>query len=70
MSESGAGFVDREMREYLTLRDMGINVDDSIRLTKFIRQDTITYSHTQLAQTIFTLPNMTLGRITRPQHQL
>ena len=27
---SGAEFVDREMRECLTLRDMGINVDDSI----------------------------------------
>ena len=35
-SESGAEFVDRELREYLVLRDMGVQLDDSIRLTKFI----------------------------------
>jgi hypothetical protein len=27
--ESGADFVDREQKEYTTLREMGINVDDS-----------------------------------------
>ena len=32
-SESGAEFVDRELREYLALRDMGVQIDDSIRLT-------------------------------------
>ena len=54
--------VDRKMREYLDLRDMGINVDDCIRLTKFIRNDIITINnHKQLAQTIFTTPNTTLG---------
>ena len=37
-SESGAEFVDRELREYLTLRDMGVQIDDSIRLTKFIQR--------------------------------
>ena len=40
LSESGAEFVDRELREYLALRDMGVQIDDSIRLTKFIQQDT------------------------------
>ena len=39
-SESGAEFVDRELREYLALRDMGVQIDDSIRLTKFIQQGT------------------------------
>ena len=43
-SESDADFVDREMRVYLALRDMRINVDDSIRLTKFVGQDTINSS--------------------------
>jgi hypothetical protein len=38
--ESGADFVDREQREYTALREMGINVDDSLRLTKFIQQET------------------------------
>ena len=61
-SEYGAEFVDRELREYLALWDMGIQIDDSICLTKFIRQDTTTTKHKQLAQTIFTTPNMTLGR--------
>ena len=35
--ESGAEFVDRELREYLALRDMGVQIDDSIPLTKFIQ---------------------------------
>ena len=35
--ESGAEFVYREQREYLTLQQMEINVDDSLRLTKFIQ---------------------------------
>ena len=43
--KSGAEFVDREMHEYLVLRDMGIKVADSIWLTIFIRQDTIKSSH-------------------------
>ena len=41
---------------------MGVQIDDSIRLTKFILQDTTNTKHKQLAQTIFTKPNMTLGR--------
>ena len=61
-SESGAEFVDRELREYLALRDMGVQVDDSIRLTKFIQQNPTNTMHKQVAQTIFTTPNMTLGR--------
>lgn len=62
--ESGADFVDREQREYTMLREMGINVDDSLRLTKFIQQDTTNSKHKSLAQTIFTTPNMTLSRAT------
>ena len=61
-SESGAEFVDRELREYLASRDMGVQIDDFIRLTKFVQQDTTNTKHKQLAQTIFTTPNMTLGR--------
>ena len=49
-SEAGAEFVDRDMRQYLALRNMGINVDDFKRLIKFIRQDTINSSHKQLAR--------------------
>ena len=63
-NESGAEFVDREQKEYLALRDMGINVDDSLRLTKFIQQDSTNSKHKSLAQTIFTTPNMTLNRAT------
>ena len=48
-SESGAEFVDRELREYLALRDMGVLIDDSICLTKFIQQDTTNTTHKQLA---------------------
>ena len=50
------------MLEYLALHDMGINIDNSMRLTAFIRQDTINSSYKQLAQTIFTTRNMTMGR--------
>ena len=60
-SKSSAEFVDRELREYLALRDMGVQIDDSICLTKFIQQDTTNTKHKQLAQTTFTTPNMTLG---------
>jgi hypothetical protein len=62
--ESGADFVDREQREYTALREMGINVDDSLRLTKLIQQETTNSKHKSLAQTIFTTPNMTLSRAT------
>jgi hypothetical protein len=62
--ESGADFVDREQKEFLALREKGINVDDSLRLTKFIQQDTTHSKHKSLAQTIFTTPNMTLSRAT------
>ena len=61
-SESEAEFVHRELRENLALRDMGVQIDDSIRLTKFIQQDTTNKKHKHLAQTIFTTPNMTLRR--------
>ena len=63
-SETGAEFVDREQKEFLALRDMGINVDDSLRLTKFIQQKTTNERHKSLAQTIFSTPNMTLSRAT------
>jgi hypothetical protein len=62
--ESGADFVDREQKEFLALREIGINVDDSLRLTKFIQQDTTNSKHKSLAQTIFTTLNMTLSRAT------
>jgi hypothetical protein len=63
-NESGADFVDREQKEYLALREMGINVDDSLRLTKFIQPGTTNQKHKSLAQTIFTTPDMTLRRAT------
>jgi hypothetical protein len=62
--ESGAEFVDREQREFTALSEMGINMDDSLRLTKFIQQETTNSKHKSLAQTIFTTPNMTLSRAT------
>lgn len=62
--ETGADFVDREQKEFLALRDMGINVDDSLRLTKFIQQDTTNSRHKSLAHSIYTTPNMTLSRAT------
>ena len=62
--ESGAEFVDREQREYLALQQVGINVDDSLRLTKCIQQGTTNSKHRSLAQTIFSTPNMTLGNAT------
>jgi hypothetical protein len=45
--ESGADFVDREQRENTALREMGINVDDSLRLTKLFsrKQQTQSTSH-------------------------
>ena len=51
-SESGAEFVNRELREYLALRDIGVQINDSIRVTKFIQQDTTNTTHKPLAQTI------------------
>ena len=62
--ESGADFVDREQRAYVALQDMGVNVDDSLRLTKFIQQDSTNSKHKALAHSIFTTPNMTLNRAT------
>lgn len=43
---------------------MGVNVDDTLRLTKFIQQDSTNSKHKALAHTIFTTPNMTLNRAT------
>lgn len=63
-NETGADFVDREQKEYLALQQMGINVDDALRLTKFIQQGTTNSRHKSLAQTIFSTPNMTLKRAT------
>jgi hypothetical protein len=60
-TEIGAEFVDREQKEFIALREMGINVDDSLRLTKFIQQDTTNSKHKSLAQTIFSTPNMTFS---------
>ena len=51
-SESGADFVDIRTREYLALRDMGLNVDDSIRLTKFKQRDTINSSNNRPRHTL------------------
>lgn len=62
--ESGADFVDREQRAFIALQEMGVNVDDSLRLTKFIQQDSTNSKHKALAHTIFTTPNMTLNRAT------
>jgi hypothetical protein len=62
-SESGADFVDREAREFNSLRDMGVNVDVSMRLTKFIQQDTTNSRHKN-RQTLFTTPYITLNRAT------
>ena len=55
-SESGAEFVDREQREYLALRDMGVQIDDSIRLTKFIQQDTTNTSTNNLPRLFLQRP--------------
>ena len=62
--ESDAEFVDREQREYLALQQMGVNIDDYLGLTKFIQQGTTISKHRSLAQTIFSTPNMTLGKAT------
>jgi hypothetical protein len=62
--ESGADFVDREHKQFQALQEMGINMDDSLRLTKFIQLDTANSKHKSLAQTIFTTPIMTLSRAT------
>jgi hypothetical protein len=59
--ESGADFVDWEKKEFIALREMGINVDDSLRLTKFIQQDTTNSKPKSLAQTVFTTPKMILS---------
>ena len=59
--KSDAEFVDRKQREYLALQQMGINIDDSLRLTKFIQQGTTNSKHRSLAQTIFSSPNMTFS---------
>ena len=40
-----------------------MQIDDSIRLTKFMHQNTTNTKHKQLAHTIFTTPNMTLGHV-------
>ena len=63
-SESGAEFVDREQKEYLALRDMGVSIDDSLRLTKFIQDKTTNSKHHVLAQTIYSTPAITLSRAT------
>ena len=62
--ESGADFVDREQRAFTALQEMGVAVDDSLRLTKFIQQDSTNSKHKALAHSIFTTPNMTLSRAT------
>ena len=43
---------------------MGINLDDSLRLNKFIQQGTTTSRHRSLAQTFLLTPDMTVGRAT------
>jgi hypothetical protein len=60
--ETGSDFVDREQKAFLGLRDMGVNIDDTMRLTKFIQQDTTNSKYRQLAQTIYTTPAMNLTK--------
>lgn len=44
--ELGADFDHREAREFDALREMGVNVDDSMRLAKFIvRTQDISFIH-------------------------
>jgi hypothetical protein len=62
--ESGADYVDREQREFNILRGMGVQVDDSMRLTKFIQDRTTNSQHHVLAQTILSTPQITLSRAT------
>jgi hypothetical protein len=63
-SESGADYVQREQHQYLALKAMGVNVSDSLRLTKFIQDKTTNSQHHVLAQTIYSTPQMTLSRAT------
>ena len=48
-AESGAEFVDRELREYLACETWACR-STTLRLTKFIQQDTTNAKHKQLAQ--------------------
>ena len=62
--ESGRDFVDREQREFNALSAMGVAVDNSMRLTKFIQEKTTNSQHHGLAKTIYSTPGMTLTRAT------
>jgi hypothetical protein len=62
--ESGADYVAREQQEFVALRAMGVDVDDSLRLTKFIQDKTTNSQHQVLAQTIYSTPQITLSRAT------
>ena len=62
--ESGADFVDKEQREFMALQDMGVTVDDTLRLTKFIQEKTTNSMHSGLARTIYSTPAITLTKAT------
>jgi hypothetical protein len=63
-NESGADYVDRERKEFLALKGMGVVVDDNMRLTKFIQDKTTNSQHQALAKTIYSTPQMTLSKAT------
>ena len=63
-NESGADFVDKEQREFMALQDMGVTVDDTLRLTKFIQEQTTNSKHTGLARTVYSTPAITLQKAT------
>lgn len=60
----GAECVDREEREYLALRKVGTNVDESTHLIKCIQETTTNTKHHSLAQTVFSTCNMTFKTAT------
>jgi len=62
--ESGADYVAREQQEFVALKAMGVDVDDALRLTKFIQDKTTNSQHQVLAQTIYSTPQITLSRAT------
>ena len=47
--ESSPDFVDRKRRKFLVRREMGIDVDDSLRFTKFIQHKTANMKHKSIA---------------------
>ena len=62
-SESCAEFLDRDMREYLAVLDIAIKVNNFIQLINAYGKISLIPAICS-SQTIFTAPNMTLGRAT------